>query len=110
MNQGEIRFDEGIVYNNDYKFYLEMARRYDFYYVAEPLAQYRIHTRNTLLGSDSEASKRRRRAHREEVAIRQDAMQRYGQAISRITKAEVYAKMQWVYERLGENKAAMICF
>ena len=38
---GDLRYDEGLLYLNDYKFELELARKYKFYFFAEPLAKYR---------------------------------------------------------------------
>ena len=47
-NIGDIRFDERLKYLNDYKFMVNLARRYKYYFIQEPLARYRIHERNTI--------------------------------------------------------------
>ena len=44
----EIQSDPGVVYLNDYKFMLELARKCDFYFINEPLVQYRIHGDNSI--------------------------------------------------------------
>jgi glycosyltransferase involved in cell wall biosynthesis len=108
-NLGEIRFDESLMYLNDYKFVLDLAREYEFYYIAEPLAQYRVHGKNTLEGSDPEAPKRRRRAQHEQIALGQEMLRRHDHIISDTTKARIYAKMGFSYRFLGDNKAALIC-
>ena len=60
QNLGHLRYDEKILVLNDFKFLLELARQYQFYYIAEPLAKYRLHDANTFAGSGPEAVKRRR--------------------------------------------------
>ena len=49
-NLGEIRFCEGLKYLNDYQFEVDLARKYNYHFIAEPLAMYRIHGRNSILG------------------------------------------------------------
>jgi len=48
-NLGDIRFDAKYRYVNDYKFVLDLARRYEYFFVPEPLVQYRIHGGNVTL-------------------------------------------------------------
>jgi teichuronic acid biosynthesis glycosyltransferase TuaG len=110
MNLGEIRYDESLMYLNDYKFVLDLARKYEFYYIAEPLAQYRVHWKNTISGSDPEAEKRRRRAHLDALALGQEALRHYAYVVSDTTKAHIYAMMAISYAYLGDNKVALICF
>ena len=110
INLGETRYDERLIYLNDYKFVLDLAREYEFYYIAEPLAQYRVHGKNTLEGTDPEAAKRRRRARLDRIVIHQEALRSYNHVLSDTTKAHIYAKMAFSYGRLGENKAALTCF
>ena len=43
-----IRFNENLKYLNDYQYVLEIARRYKYYFIEEPLAKYRIHGGNTI--------------------------------------------------------------
>jgi glycosyltransferase involved in cell wall biosynthesis len=106
-NLDGLRYDERLLYNNDYKFLLELARICEFYYIAEPLAKYRIHGKNTLVGSGAAASKRRRRAYAEEIWIRQEALQRHSREISDGTKAEIYASLGFCHLELGERREAI---
>jgi len=48
-NLGNISFDEELKYLNDYKFMVDISKRYEFYFISEPLVMYRIHGRNTIL-------------------------------------------------------------
>jgi len=48
-NAGDIRYDEQFKFVNDYKFVLELARKYEFYCVPQPLVKYRVHGNNITL-------------------------------------------------------------
>ncbi len=109
-NLGDLRYDERLLYVNDYKFLLELARRYEFYYIPEPLAQYRVHGDNTLVGSGPEADKRQRRGYMEEILIRQETLQHYGHELSPATKAAIYGIVGDVYRRIGERRRALRSF
>jgi glycosyltransferase involved in cell wall biosynthesis len=109
-NLDGLRYDERLLYNNDYKFLLELARICEFYYVSEPLAKYRMHGKNTLVGSGAAATKRRRRAYAEEIWIRQDAWHRHRREIPDVTKAEIYASLGLCHMELGECREAFSSF
>jgi teichuronic acid biosynthesis glycosyltransferase TuaG len=106
-NLGEIRYDESLMYLNDYKFNLDLAREYEFYYIAEPLAKYRLHGRNTLTGSRSEVMKRRQIAKREYASILEEAIRQYDHEITLETKANMYASLAGLYYDLGEKKKSL---
>jgi glycosyltransferase involved in cell wall biosynthesis len=113
-NLGEIRFDERLMLVNDWKFVLDLARKYEFYYIAEPLVQYRVHGNNTLAGlesrgSEPEAAKRRRNFHLDAIVFGQEAL-RLCDPASGTTKADIYAYTGYSYECLGDNKTALLCF
>ncbi len=48
-NIRNIRYDEQLKYVNDYKFVLDLARKYEFYFIPEPLIKYRVHGKNVTL-------------------------------------------------------------
>jgi len=48
-NIKDIRFDEQLKYVNDYKFVLDLAIKYEYYFIPEPLVKYRIHGKNCTL-------------------------------------------------------------
>lgn len=49
-NLKNIEFNENLKYLNDTMFYLDLAYRYKFYYMEEPLSKYRLHGENTSYG------------------------------------------------------------
>jgi glycosyltransferase involved in cell wall biosynthesis len=109
-NLDGLRYDDRLLYNNDYKFLLELARKYEFYYIAEPLAKYRMHGKNTLVGSGTEATARRRVAYAEEIRIRRDALREHQGEISDGGKAEVYDSLGFCHAELGDYRQALACF
>lgn len=48
-NLGNIRFNETLKYLNDYQFEIDLAKKYKYFFIQEPLAMYRIHGNNTIL-------------------------------------------------------------
>jgi glycosyltransferase involved in cell wall biosynthesis len=106
-NLGDVRYDEGLLYINDYKFYLELARQRQFHYIAEPLAKYRIHGDNTIAGSGAEALKRQQIAGKEYISIVEDAMQQYDDEITRETRAVIYGLMGAYSYDAGEKKKGL---
>ncbi|MCE5298673.1 MAG: glycosyltransferase [Methanoregulaceae archaeon] len=47
-NIATIQFNEDLKYLNDFQFNVDLANLYHYAYIEEPLAQYRIHRRNTI--------------------------------------------------------------
>jgi Ser/Thr protein kinase RdoA (MazF antagonist) len=43
-----IRLNEGLKYLNDYQQVVELATKYKYYFIPEPLAKYRMHNKNTV--------------------------------------------------------------
>jgi len=109
-NLDGLRYDARLLYNNDYKFILELAHKYEFYYIAEPLAKYRLHGKNTLVGSGAEATRRRRVAYAEEIWIHQDALREYQAEIIDAGKAEIYHRLGFCHAELGEYRKALACY
>ena len=109
-NVGDLRYDEGLLYLNDLKFHLELARQHQFHYIAEPLAKYRIHGDNTLGGSGPETLKRHRIAAKEYISIVEEAMRQYDDEITRKTRAVIYGLMGSIYYSEGEKKKGLRFF
>jgi glycosyltransferase involved in cell wall biosynthesis len=42
-----IQIDENLKYLNDHKFFLDLAYRYNFHFIPEPISKYRVHGENT---------------------------------------------------------------
>jgi hypothetical protein len=107
QNLEGIRYDAKLTYLTDYKFVLELARSREFYYIADRLAQYRIHGRNTLIDSGPEET---RKQYAEEILVREDALRQFDQDISHATKAAVFGTFGFIHRELGNNKRAIRSF
>jgi glycosyltransferase involved in cell wall biosynthesis len=109
-NLGDVRYDEAILALPDKKFFQDLARQYQFHYIAEPLAKYRIHGDNASRGSDSEGLKRRRIGAEEDFSIVEDAMRQYGNEIPRETQAAIYERMGSFYYSTGKTRKGLRFF
>jgi glycosyltransferase involved in cell wall biosynthesis len=109
-NLGDVRYETGIIALPDFKFFLELARQYQFYFIAEPLAKNRIHDDNNLVGPGSEALKRQRIAGKEYISIVEDGMRQYDDEITRKTRAVIYGLMGAIYYSEGEKKKGLRFF
>jgi glycosyltransferase involved in cell wall biosynthesis len=107
-NLGGILFDERLVYANDWKFYLDLAAKYEFYYVQEPLAQYRIHANNTW-GVNPEGQKRGL-DYQDQILVREYVLNQYPHRMSVEAKALQLEQLGSLYYALGQNRKALISF
>jgi len=89
----EIQFDSRLFYANDYKFVLELSKKYEFYFIEEPLVRYRIH-------EDSSIHKNRAIWKQDFFKISKYIIQDCGDIISSPIKAKHYNRIgQYLYER-----------
>ena len=93
-NFKDIVFDEQLKYLNDYKVMIELAHRYEFFFIPEPLAGYRIHGKNT--NADKSGFRR------DELPLKKEFLQKYGNEISKGTKRELYFQIGILYSELGK--------
>ena len=108
-NLGDIRYDESLKYANDYKLYLELAAKYAFYFIPEPLTQYRTHSSNTcgIRGFQGEAN----RVHSEEdVMVLEYALSKWHHQMSAKAKATTLNRLAQRYYKLGQSGKALMCF
>lgn len=77
------QFDEDLKYLNDYKFMVNLARKYAYFFIKEPLTKYRIHRKNTVLVDERGYIKDR-------IVLVNYFLQEYGEQISKKTKASLY--------------------
>jgi glycosyltransferase involved in cell wall biosynthesis len=108
-NQGSILFDERLIYVNDWKFYLDLAAKYEFYYVQEPLAQYRIHGNNTW-GAKGPEGRKWRLVYQDIILLREYILSQYPDQLSAEAKAIELEKVGSLYFALGQNRKAMMSF
>jgi glycosyltransferase involved in cell wall biosynthesis len=108
-NLGDIKYDESLKYANDYKFNLDLAAQYEFYFMPEPLAQYRIHSANTcgVRGFQGEA----KRVHnQEDVMVLEYALSKWHDQMSSKAKATTFIRLAQRYYKLGQSEKALMCF
>lgn len=95
-NVKDIKFDEQLKYLNDYKFMVELARRYEFYFIQEPLAMYRIHGKNSILSNKDEWLK-------DQIVINEYFLQQYASIMPKDVKNIILLRLSALYLRAGEK-------
>ena len=98
-NLKDIRRDEHLKYLSDYKFLVDLAKEYKFYYIPEPLVMYRIHGRNAI-------SRDRIEWKKEDIKIRNYFLQEYGEEISYKVKNRIFLNISKSCSYIGEKKKA----
>ena len=106
-NLGGVRLDESFIYCNDWKFLLELAAKYKFYYIQEPLAQYRIHANNTW-GASGPKGEAKRTGDLEEIRVIEYALSQWHYRISAEAKAAALDTLSICYSKLGQNRKALM--
>jgi hypothetical protein len=108
-NLGSIRYDESLKYANDYKLNLELAAKYAFYYIPEPLTRYRIHASNAcgIEGFQGEAT---RVNCEEDVMVLEYALSQWHNQMSAEAKATALMRLGPRYYELGQSRKALMCF
>jgi glycosyltransferase involved in cell wall biosynthesis len=97
-NISDIRFNEALKYLNDYLFEVELARKYEYYFIPEPLAMYRVHGENTRLD--------RMGWSKDQIIMGEYFLQKYGDEISNKVKAKIFKIMGKGYSYVGERVKA----
>ncbi|MHC5183919.1 MAG: glycosyltransferase family 2 protein [Planctomycetota bacterium] len=98
-----IQFDPGFVYANDYKFMLELSRQCDFYFINEPLVQYRIHGDNSI-------TKNKHIWARDDYYLSRYLLTNYVQELSKNVIAKCYKQMGVHLHNQGHLGYARKCF
>ena len=100
-NLKNFKFNERFKYLNDWQYYVDLSRKYKYYYIPKPLAMYRIHGGNTNLDKEGYA--------RDHIMIGEYFLQRYGSEISRKVKSKIFLSMCGGHLQLGEKEQAKRC-
>jgi glycosyltransferase involved in cell wall biosynthesis len=108
-NLGDIRYDESLKYANDYKLDLELAARYEFYFIPEPLVQYRSHASNTC-GTRGFQGEANRVDCEEDIMVLEYALSQWRHRMSAKAKATAFTRLAFRYYQLGQNRKALMCF
>lgn len=98
-NLKNVRRDANLKYLSDYKFLVDLAKEYKFYYISEPLVMYRIHGRNAI-------SKDRVEWKKDDIRIRNYFLQEYGDEISYKVKNRIFLNISKSYSYIGEKEKA----
>lgn len=98
-NIEDIRFDEQLKYRNDHKFMVDLAERYDFYFIPEILVTYRIHGNNSILYNKFEW-------HKDQIIISDYFLKKYGDKISNKLKGRLLLNICAGYSYIGDNVKA----
>lgn len=98
-NLRDVGFNEQFKYLNDWQFYVDLAKKYNYYYISEPLAKYRIHGSNTILSD-------RVGWQRDQIIIGEYFLQKYGNEISNEVKGKLFLNISRGYLEVGEKVKA----
>jgi len=99
-NAKDIRFNEALKYLNDYQYWVDLAKKYEYFFLSESLTQYRIHGGNTIL-SDEKGWQRDR------IIINEYFLQRYADEISDKLKSKILLNSSEVFSFFGEKTKAL---
>jgi glycosyltransferase involved in cell wall biosynthesis len=92
-------FNERFKYVNDHLLLVNLSRKYEFAFIPEPLAKYRIHGSNITLKNEEIWL-------RERILIRNYFLENYSGEISTRAKADIFFKIGYSLSRLGQKEAA----
>ena len=95
----KIKFNENLKYVNDHLLLVNLSRKYDFTFIPESLAKYRIHGENITLKNEKQWLTER-------ILIRKYFLQNFSKEISAQTGADIYYKIGYFFSRLGQKKLA----
>ena len=99
-NLGDIRFDPGLKYENDYLFNLDLAKKYRFRFIGEPLIKYRVHGKNATfrdtLGWDMD-----------HIKFYELVLERFGPDMPGKRKSKLLCINGMIYSRMGRTGTAI---
>ena len=98
-NIGDIKFNEALKYRNDYQFEVDLSRKYEYYFIPEPLAMYRVHGTNTTLSDTMGWQK-------DNITIGVYFLHKYGNEISNTAKCRLNLDISGGYSYIEEKAKA----
>jgi len=93
-------FNTALKYLNDYQFVVDLARRYEYFFIPEPLAMYRIHGGNTIL-LDKEGWQI------DQIIINDYFLNKYSDEISKSVKSKICLRSGIIFSSMGKKSKAM---
>jgi glycosyltransferase involved in cell wall biosynthesis len=94
-----LSFNPRLKYLCDYQFMADLAFEHDFLFIAEPLAKYRVHGKNTIHRDDAGWL-------RDRILARNYFLQRYGGSISNRLRGILNLRIGEAYSGLGQEAEA----
>jgi len=95
-NINDIRFNEDLEYNTDHQFAVDLAWKYHYYYIPEPLSRYRIHSNNTI-------KKNTNGKFRDHISLGRYFLSQYGDVMENQSRLAIYERGILYTQRLVEN-------
>jgi alpha-1,3-rhamnosyltransferase len=108
-NLAGIRYDERLRYMNDWLFCLEVAAKYEFCYIEEPLAQYRTHA-NSTWGIEPGGKAAKRVGDQDYILVLEYALSQWHHRMSAQERATALEKLGHLYYEFGQNRRALTSF
>ena len=99
---GDIRFNPGLRYLNDFLFYLDLAKKYRFYFMAEPLIKYRVHGKNWTLRDNAGWDT-------DNIRFNELVIARYGRDMPQRLKSRFLCVNGVLNSRMGQIGTALGC-
>lgn len=96
-NLGSIKFNEALKYLNDYQFMVDLANRYEYFFIPVPLAKYRIHGKNSI-NSDRESW------CKDGLIVGRYFLDNYGEVVKAETKARILGRIGTSYVESNDRK------
>jgi len=100
-NIDDIRYDASLKYLNDYQFHVDLAARYEYFFIPQPLAKYRTHGANTnvdRLGYSEDS-----------LLVGERFLKEYGNAVPNRVRSRIYLNMARAHFNLGNRGKAIEC-
>lgn len=98
-NIKNIGFDENLTYLNDFKTMLGLAANYEYYFIPEPLACYRLHGKNTILSDEP-------RWHKDKIIFLNEILSDYESKLTNKSKNIILSNLTKYYFYSGERNKA----
>ncbi len=96
-NLGKIKFHKSFYYHHDYQIEADLAKKYRYYFIEEPLAQYRIHETNLIRSN-------RKKVAKELIKLRTYFLKKYGNELPRCIKWHLNLEIVKIFIEYKEKK------
>ncbi len=105
-NLGNIKFNEQLKYDNDFLFYIELANKFNFYFIKESLTKYRIHGENTR----ERISLQKKEKYKDRVKLNLYLLEVFKNEIPKKIKWKIYSRLILALLELDRKKARITIY